>query len=60
MPFAEVCERSRKKPRAMSTRRGSQHDKLTVDDVCAELGIAKSSFCEWAAEGPRTTLYPAA
>jgi predicted DNA-binding transcriptional regulator AlpA len=59
-PLAEVCDRGRKKPRAMSARRGSQHDKLTVDDVCAELGIAKSSFYEWRQKGrvPRCIRLP--
>lgn len=44
----------------MATAKGSPRDKLTLAEVCDELGISRSTFYDWRAKGraPRCSKLP--
>ncbi|MFI5804502.1 helix-turn-helix transcriptional regulator [Streptomyces sp. NPDC051561] len=56
----KVCGPSRRKAAGEQVAAPRLSDKLTVDQVCAELGIAKSSFYDWRQKGraPRCIRLP--
>jgi len=47
-------------PGAEQRRGGRELDKLTIADVCADLGVSRRTFYEWRAKGraPRCIALP--
>ena len=47
-------------PSADEVRGRRERDKLTIAEVCADLGISRRTFYEWRAKGKASRASPAA